>query len=494
MSADGQTVARPRRAAGVLSPARDLALPTEVAALAALTILAIVLRASQLHQSLIGDEVFTYRDIIHRSFTAVLTTVNTGGENSPPLFFGLAWGAAHFGDPTVWIRLPSVVFGSATPLLAYAVGRETFGRAAGLIAAGVLAVAPFAVYYGVEARPYATMTFFVALSTYALLRAVRTPGRHWWLLYVLAAAAAAYSHYTAVFVLGTQGVWSLWVCRRRLRTPLLANALAALLYLPWLPHLRGKLLSVIGALYPLGAHRVLTDVLRPVPGHPSAPLHAIPTVAGFVAIAASLVAGVLALARRHRSHTSKLRPTEPQLLIGLLALATPIGLLLYSLLFTDLWLPRGLSASMPMEAVLIGAVLSALPTRPMLVAASVVLVTLFAGTLRSFDPVYTRGPFRAIAAYLDRVAPSTAPVTVISYIGLGPLQIQLHRPHRLLTSLPQMWSTAPATGLAYVVLDDEISRVFKVPVPRPRGFTLIARKHYAGSFPTEVLAYRRTGG
>src|SRR2546421_9016935 len=97
----------PRAAAAVsntlgLAPARrapvhsrvqamDLRDPA-VIAVAALTVFTFVLRFSQIHQSLFGDEVFTYTDVLGKSLRAVLTNVHTGGENSPPLFFLLAYG------------------------------------------------------------------------------------------------------------------------------------------------------------------------------------------------------------------------------------------------------------------------------------------------------------------------------------------------------------------------------------------------------------------
>ena len=133
---------------------------------------------------------------------------------------------------------------------------------AALIGAAFFAISPFTVYYGTEARPYATMTFFVAVSTLALLRAVRTREHRWWILYVLAAVAAAYTHYTSIFVLVVQAAWSIWRCRDRSRQPLIANGVAALVYLPWLPHLRGKELGVIGGLYPLTAGHVIKDSIH----------------------------------------------------------------------------------------------------------------------------------------------------------------------------------------------------------------------------------------
>ncbi|MDQ6605376.1 MAG: glycosyltransferase family 39 protein [Actinomycetota bacterium] len=457
-----------------------------------LTLVAFLLRVSQLHQTLVGDEVSTYQDIVGHSLRNVLSTVHTGAENSPPLFFLLAWVAAKLGDATVWIRVPSLLAGTATVPVVHAIGRETIGRVGGLIAAAVVALTPFAVYYGIEARPYATMTFFVALSTWALLRAVRTGGVRWWVLYTLSATAAAYCHYTGVFVLGAQAVWALWTCRERLRTPLIANAAVLVLYSPWLPHLRGKALAVIGALYPLGFHRVLTDLVRPFPGHPAAPLHAIPTVAGLIAVGAGAVGGLIALGlrRRRRSPGSRWLPSRFGLLVAL-AVATPIGLLLYSLTVTDLWLPRGLSASLPAIALVFGGLLAVLPRPLTVLAATALILTLAAGTLRSFDAVYARGPFRTLAAYLDRVARPGDPVTIVSFVGAPALGVEFRRRHLVLGSLARMWTLTSTGANAYVVLDDVIASRYKLGTPRHPGFGLVARRHYAGSFPTELLTYRR---
>ena len=467
------------------------ALGAELLPLALLTVLAFILRASQLHQSLLGDEVFTWQDIYGHSFASVLSTVHTGGENSPPLFFLLAWGAAHFGDASVWIRMPSFVLGTATVPVVYALGREVHGRQAGMIAAGIVAVAPFPVFYGIEARPYGTMMFFVALSTLALLRAVRTGDRRWWLLYTLTAAAAAYSHYTAIFALGVQAVWSLWVCRRQVSAALIANAAIGALYLPWLPHLRGKALAVIGALYPLTTKRVLTDLARPIPGHPAASLRAIPTLTGLAVFAAVILGGAVATARRRAG--ARRWPSAEPLLLAALVLATPVGLLLYSLTVTDLWLPRGLSASLPAAAIAIGALAAALPRPAVVVAVLAMAVTLVAGTVRSYGTAYARGPFRTIAHYLDRVAAPHTPVLIVSLVGQLAVQAQLRKPHRYETALKQTWLDTPPGGVAYVAVDDLILSTGKVRRPQHTGFSLIHHVHFTGSFATELWEYRRAG-
>lgn len=458
--------------------------------LGGLTLAALLLRASQIHQSLLGDEVFTFQDIHGRSFKAVLTTVHSGGENSPPLYFALAWASAKLGDPTVWIRLPSILLSTATVPVIYAIGRRSVGSVAGMVAAAIYALTPFTVYYGIEARPYATMTFFVALSTLALLSAASSKSFWWWAIYVLSAAAAAYSHYTCIFVLAVQGVWALWVCRDRIRVPLAANLLAVLLYVPWLPELRGKALAVIGALYPLTVRRVLTDVLRPVPGHPGAPLSAIPTIPGLVAVAVCVLVGIGFLLRDSGTWL-KQAPAHLRLLIAL-TLASPVGLLLYSLLVTDLWLPRGLSASIPALTLVLGAVLTAPPRRVALAAVTVVLAVMVAGTIRSFDTLYSRPPFRQMASYLDRVATPSDPIVIVSIVGQPAISVELHKPHRLLPGLGSVWSAVPANGTAYLVIDNHVDQALHLGTPRHRGFVVVARRQYfGGGFPTEILAYRR---
>ena len=479
------------------APARvDVTDPT-VLVVAALTVIAFALRFSQIHQSLFGDEVWTYQDIHGRSFGAVLTTVHTGGENSPPLFFLFAYATAKLGDPTVWIRLPSIVLSTATIPVVYLIGRQTVGRAAGMVAGAVIALSPFSFFYGVEARPYASMAFCVAVSTLALLRAVSTRRARWWAAYVIAAAAAAYCHYTCVFVLVVQGAWSLWACRDRIRAPLISAAAAVLLYVPWLPKLRGKELAVIGALHPLTVHNVITDLPRPIAADPNAPLSAIPTYAGLIAIIVCALVGAAALAGAARRGTAPGRTAPPPrlgLLIAL-AVATPIGLLLYSVAATDLWLPRGLYASVPAAALVLGALLTAIP-RPLNVAAVVVVAgTLVFGTVRDASPSWRRPPFRAMAAYLDRSAPSRDPISIISFVGEPAIVEQFQRYHHDV-AFPSLWRDTPPEGRAYVIEDANTARRLHVPAvpPAPRGFAVVARRRYFSAVaPSEVVTYRRTG-
>jgi hypothetical protein len=468
-----------------------------VVAVIALTVFAFFLRSSQIHQSLYGDEAWTYTDILGKSLRAVVINVHTGGENSPPLFFLLAYGTGKLGDLSVWIRLPSLVLGALTIPLLYLIGRETVGRIAGLLAGAIMALSPFSFFYGVEARPYATMAFFIALSTWALLRAVRTGLAGWWMLYTLAAVAAAYSHYTSVFVLVAQGVWSLWVCRDRLRSPVIAGAAALVAYAPWIPHLRGKDLAVIGLLHPLTTHNVITDLMRPIVGYPYGPLSAIPTDVGLGLVIACALVGLAFVLRDAGASTAggdQRWPDRFWLLVAL-ALITPVGMLLYSELSTDLWLSRGLYGSVPAASMVLATLLLAIP-RPLGVGAVVIVLGVLAyGTVQAARPEWRRPPTREIARYLDGHAVGTDRVAFVSFLGEPTVMEQVRKRHQVIAYESLAESTPPGAS-TYVVVEDRFAQARHIrDVPAaPAGLRLTGQRHYASQLmPFDVAVYRRPG-
>jgi uncharacterized membrane protein len=462
---------------------------------ALVTVAAFGLRLSQIDQSLFGDEVLAFHEISGHSLRGTVHTVAGGLESSPPLFFVLAWLSAKLGNPTVWMRLPSLILSTATVPLLYLVGRETVGRWAGVIGAAIIAVSPFAVFYGVEGRPYATLTFLVVLATLALVRAVQSGRWRWWATYAVAAAAAAYTHYTAVFVLGVQAAWGLWMCRHRPARIVIAIVGAAVLYAPWLPKLHGTLLGVYALLEPLTAHNVLNDLAHLIPGYPLASLNRIPTVGGYVVLAVCVVTGFAYAVRRVARGAGEGRPWHVGL-IAALALATPVGVLLYSIVRTDIWGTRNIWASIPAIALMIGWALAAIPPRvARLGAVIVVLAVLLAGTIRSFGERYTRPPYREAAELLDRVAAPRDPIVVYpAYLNLDfALPAMLRRPHVVIPRIPKKWPAVPVGGAEYVVFDAGLARVFKLSYPHPPGVRLVEARRYGGALPFTLLTYRSTG-
>ena len=97
--------------------------------------------------------------------------------------------------------------------------RKADGRpGAAVMAAGFYALSPFAVFYGIEARNYATLMFLTVLSALIVLKATLSTDRRWWAAYAVTATAILYTHYTGAFVLAAEGLWVLLYHPRRWRS------------------------------------------------------------------------------------------------------------------------------------------------------------------------------------------------------------------------------------------------------------------------------------
>ncbi|MFN8175133.1 MAG: glycosyltransferase family 39 protein [Solirubrobacteraceae bacterium] len=371
--------------------------------LGVLTLVALVLRATQLDESLFGDELFTY-DLVHgHGLLGVIRDVRTGVEDNPPLFYVLAWLSSHIGDPTVWIRLPSVILGTATVPLTYLLGRMTVGRAPALFAATVVAISPFTVFYGIEARGYALLGFLSVLTTVLLLRA-RSRGGGWWWALAGAWAAMLYTHYTGAFVLAAQLVWVLWRSRAALQPFALSAGAAVLLYAPWLPTEFGKSARIFTVLGPLHAGQVWRNATGVFPGHPLMSLGRIPggPLAGvaLAAAAAALAWGAGRLALR------RVPLSDGLALLILLAAVAPLGVLGYSWLEHNIFLARNMMASLAAILLLLGWAIASLPRVAGLAAGAATLAAVLVGSVLMLQPSYQRAPYRAAAGWVgDRYRP-----------------------------------------------------------------------------------------
>jgi len=193
--------------------------------LAGLIALGAALRFASLGvQSYHHDEVITVARVIPGSFGHMLHIVKTS-ESNPPLYYALAWGwAKAFGTGEVAMRSLSALFGLATVPIAYWIGAELSNRRAGLIATGIVAVNPMLIWYSQEARSYAVLVFFAALSLLFFLRALRTRDGRDLALWTLSSALALSSHYFAVFAVAIEALWLLVALRDRWRALLPAIA------------------------------------------------------------------------------------------------------------------------------------------------------------------------------------------------------------------------------------------------------------------------------
>ena len=97
-------------------------------------------------------------------------------------------------------RLPQFLAGLGTIFLLFLLGREIGSPLVGLTAAWLLAPHPWHMRYAVEMRGYSLMLFFLALSLLGLVRALRTDGVRWWLLFSMGEALYLLSFPGALYV------------------------------------------------------------------------------------------------------------------------------------------------------------------------------------------------------------------------------------------------------------------------------------------------------
>jgi len=159
----------------------------------------------------------------------------------PPLYYILLHFWIALGQSEAVIRGLSTVAGVLNILIIYGLGRTLFDAGTGWIAAMLLAVAPFHIWYSQETRMYAWVTTLMSASMLLALWFWRRPRWLTWAGYVLLTAAALYTHYYAVFCILVEDLFFLYLlCRRRADRRLFwswaaAQAMVFVLFIPWLP-------------------------------------------------------------------------------------------------------------------------------------------------------------------------------------------------------------------------------------------------------------------
>ena len=383
-------------------------------AIACLTIGAFAIRVSNFRQGLFGDEFSTAWVVEGRGLGRVLSIVHSDAEVTPPLSFVLSWLTAKIGSGHEWLRLPSLVAGTVTIPLIYAVGRQLVSRTAGLVAAAAVTLSPMMIYYSTEARAYALMVAFLAGSTLAMLTALRGSRRRWWVVYGGLSCLALYSHYTAAFPLAAQLLWLLWAHPGARVPAILANVGAAVAYVPWIPgyvaDTKSVTIPLVNVLFPLNFHAARLAVEQWALGYPYVTVRQVPgialaslIVAGIALAGAGALGRVLIGARRSGEPVARSLARIPKaaVLVAALALSAPVGEAIYSAVGTHVLGTRNLNASWPGLALAIGALVAAAPRALGVVSCALVLVGYGGGAVKSLESRWARPDYPGVASFID---------------------------------------------------------------------------------------------
>ena len=240
VSAAAPSVTRPRARIARLGTARlAVSLPKSLLVLAFLVGLSLALRTQAIHARFWIDEGLSVGISSHPlgDIPGVLRK-----DGSPPLYYLILklW-MSVFGSGEADTHALSVAFAIFTVPAAWLGGRALFGDRAAWIAALLAAINPFLTYYSQETRMYALVALLSTVVT-ATFVVTFVQGRRAWLpVFSVSLALIAYAHNWGLFLaVGTVAalvpIWRQAADRRAVvRDALLAYAITAVLYLPWLP-------------------------------------------------------------------------------------------------------------------------------------------------------------------------------------------------------------------------------------------------------------------
>ncbi len=518
---------------GVEARSRARRISPAMLVVAALTVGGAVLRVIVARQSVFADELSTYWISATHGLGGVLSLLYSTGrihhaEITPPLSFLASWLTTRIGKSPELLRLPALIAGTATIPLVYALGRRAVGARAALLASALTALSPFMIYYSAEARAYGLLMFLLTASTLSMLLALDTGRRRWWVVYALCSAAAFYTHYTCLFVLGVQLVWLLWTRPEARRPALIATAAAVALVLPWIPgliqDLRSPTVKILSALSAFTPNAIRVDIQHWSLGYPytvAGGLRELPGTAALVLLAGAAVVALGGIAWRVFGQGARWSdPSRRIVLVVALMLATPVGEVIASALGNHIIGVRDLAASWPYLALTASAI--AMAAGPVLgTSAAVLAVAAFAlGAEKMLEARFSRPNFQAPADYIATHARSGDVVVdgtgALSPGPTTPLDVTLH------SRLPVVRALAPAetdhpfnfltpsvpisTAFARAVAAAHGDRIFVVsvrlaanptgptltPASIPGGYVRCSQRRYEGFVLTLVTVYARS--
>lgn len=125
----------------------------------------------------------------------------------PPLYFiAIRILFSIFGYETLVLRLFSSILGIASLYAIYILGKEMINKNVGLIAAFLLSINYFHLYYSQDGRPYIFLVLFTTLSFYKLIIFIKAPNKKNAVWYGISAALMIYGHFFGLLALFTQYV------------------------------------------------------------------------------------------------------------------------------------------------------------------------------------------------------------------------------------------------------------------------------------------------
>ncbi len=184
-----------------------------VALLTGLTAAALALRLYRLSdQSAWIDEFQLSSNMNAPDLTTYIELVRFRGKDNLPLYYTLVyyWYCIFGQTGTLILRVPAVISSVLSVPLLYFLTRAAFGRRAGEIAAGCLALSPTQIWYAQSIHLAAFWGMLALASAFTLHNAVSTRSRCYWFLVSAANLAMVWTQPFTLFFIWIECAYVLW--------------------------------------------------------------------------------------------------------------------------------------------------------------------------------------------------------------------------------------------------------------------------------------------
>ncbi|OGG18066.1 hypothetical protein A3D78_01045 [Candidatus Gottesmanbacteria bacterium RIFCSPHIGHO2_02_FULL_39_14] len=189
-------------------------------------IISFLLRLVNLNQSFWLDEAAQMIE----SVRPLKEQFDLAADFHPPLYHILLYFWLKLGTSEIFARLPQVLMGTFSVFLLYKIAGLLKYKSEAFVAALLLAVSPYHIYYSQEVRPYMLFTALSLISSYLFLKQEI-------LFFTLINILLLYTNYFAFFLLLGQLFVAKIFFPNFFFKVLKSQIIAVLFFLPWLPNL-----------------------------------------------------------------------------------------------------------------------------------------------------------------------------------------------------------------------------------------------------------------
>lgn len=193
----------------------------------------IAARCYGITHSLDGDEISS---LLLANQSLGDTFANWNHNSHPPFHIILLNGwMSVFGTSEIAVRSLSISFSFGFLAVSAIILRRLTNRVASLAGLAILALSPYFVYLGQQARPYSLLAFLSVLSILVAARLHRDPeNRKILAAWITLCVAMVYTQYFALLVVATEALVLYAFGRRRFHRFLTAPIIAGIAVVPWL--------------------------------------------------------------------------------------------------------------------------------------------------------------------------------------------------------------------------------------------------------------------